>query len=156
LLPITSPQSPSFLSANTDEEDLSAFMSDIDKPKPLNRHYRGQSPSRGSQFRSQDPIVSGQAHDRESLGASFMRDSPLFDALGLENADTVDPEEKVGLGIAIGLGTGPMLTSEVARYGACSDESGVFCDIGDAWRRPAPSEDSVESCTRITPHLQGR
>ncbi|THH16071.1 hypothetical protein EW146_g4509 [Bondarzewia mesenterica] len=52
--------STSFLSANADEEDLSAFMNDTTQPKPLNRHYRDQSgDSTASRFDG------GQAHDRE-------------------------------------------------------------------------------------------
>ncbi|KAI0055429.1 hypothetical protein BV25DRAFT_1833163 [Artomyces pyxidatus] len=88
--------SPSYLSANADEEDLSAFMNDTNQPKPLNRRYRSQNadPNR-------DLIGSDRAPAETSASSSpripFARE--ISDS-GTENA--------------LGLGVGPMLTSEAA------------------------------------------
>ncbi|KAI0002459.1 autophagy-related protein 13-domain-containing protein [Russula compacta] len=93
--------SPLLFGGNTDEEDLSAFVSDVSQPKPLNRHYRAQNPDP-----LRDPPLAGQVPDRSGqpsrssspAAAPYARGSP-------------DSSNALGLGLAT---TGPLLTSEDA------------------------------------------
>ncbi|KAI0041580.1 hypothetical protein FA95DRAFT_1548537 [Auriscalpium vulgare] len=94
--------SPSYLSANADEEDLSAFMNDTSQPKPLNRRYRSQNadPNRDLTLPSRD--------SEPSPGSSLPRPGVPF------GQESPDPTLENALGLGVGVGLGPMLTSEAA------------------------------------------
>jgi autophagy-related protein 13 len=80
-------QSASYLSAATDDDDLSVFVQDIDARTPLRSHHRGSSlptsPGRPLSALAGSPsapaylIGTGQAHDREREPLSGSREPTL-------------------------------------------------------------------------------
>ncbi|KAI0266400.1 autophagy-related protein 13-domain-containing protein [Gloeopeniophorella convolvens] len=95
--------SPSYLGANQDEEDLSAFVNDTSQPKPLNRHYRAHNPDP-----LREPLLAGQIHDRPTR---FSRPSSPATAAAGYTREGSESGNALGLGLA---GAGPLLTSEDA------------------------------------------
>jgi autophagy-related protein 13 len=90
--------------ANADEEDLSTFVNDTSKPKPLNRHYRSQNPDP-----LRDPALASASQVPGPSGRPSRSSSP---ASGQMNArGSPDSSNALGLGLAA---TGPLLTSEDA------------------------------------------